>query len=528
MSLTKVSYSMIQGAEVNVLDFGAVGDGVTDDTAAVQAAITSMAVTGGNLVFPDGNYKITSTLTLSSNVNYIAQGNAIITLDVPEIGLQIPNAGTKITINGFTIGGTSARAISSTIGGTCSRITITNNTISGATLAGAGYTSGVFFTNASDCVVENNSFSNNGVGTGTVFSADVAFYAPAAGTQNSRNKILNNRCASVVASFNILAFNIDRTVISENSCSGALNGSGNNSGYGIAVYDTSSYTLPYSTTSFNTISDNIVTNTQGTGIYGASIDNTSIVGNVCTTNGTTQLDATLPVGGIVLNGPFCSQNLIVGNTVASSGKDGICISTNNDTTVSGNTISACAQHGIHLRGSSNELSVSNNVVIASGKRGIFDNVDAKRFISVTGNTVRASTEAGIEINGMTQSVVASNVSCENTLSGITNNGDYNLIAQNVLIGNLAASFVGTAGTGNVRRDNKLSNGESQGVATLVAGAVTVSTAEVRSTDIVLVTRSSLGGTLGQLVVRGIVSGTSFVIDSDSATDTSSVYWQIVH
>lgn len=40
MSLTKVSYSMINGAPVNVVDFGAVCDGVTDDTVAVQAAVT--------------------------------------------------------------------------------------------------------------------------------------------------------------------------------------------------------------------------------------------------------------------------------------------------------------------------------------------------------------------------------------------------------------------------------------------------------------------------------------------------------
>jgi hypothetical protein len=39
MSLTKVSYSMISGTPVDVRDFGAVCDGTTDDTAAVQAAI---------------------------------------------------------------------------------------------------------------------------------------------------------------------------------------------------------------------------------------------------------------------------------------------------------------------------------------------------------------------------------------------------------------------------------------------------------------------------------------------------------
>jgi hypothetical protein len=57
MALTKATYSMIEGAVANVLDYGAVGNGVVDDTAAIQAAInTNKAVflpRGVYLVDPD-------------------------------------------------------------------------------------------------------------------------------------------------------------------------------------------------------------------------------------------------------------------------------------------------------------------------------------------------------------------------------------------------------------------------------------------------------------------------------------------
>lgn len=70
MTLTKATYSMIEGASLNVLDFGAVGDNVADDTAAIQAAMNAAMAVGKRVFFPAGEYKITDTISLL-NANWV-------------------------------------------------------------------------------------------------------------------------------------------------------------------------------------------------------------------------------------------------------------------------------------------------------------------------------------------------------------------------------------------------------------------------------------------------------------------------
>ena len=61
---------------VSVKDFGAVGNGVTNDTAAIQAAIN--ACFGKTLYFPSGRYLISSTLTASATtcVNFLGDSRS--------------------------------------------------------------------------------------------------------------------------------------------------------------------------------------------------------------------------------------------------------------------------------------------------------------------------------------------------------------------------------------------------------------------------------------------------------------------
>lgn len=73
MSLTKVTYSMIEGAQFNVLDYGADNTGVADSAAAIQSAISAAAaVVGGSIgavvYFPTGTYAIGTRLVLPNRV----------------------------------------------------------------------------------------------------------------------------------------------------------------------------------------------------------------------------------------------------------------------------------------------------------------------------------------------------------------------------------------------------------------------------------------------------------------------------
>lgn len=76
MSLTKATYAMINGAPLNVVDFGAVNDGTTDNTVAFQAAIDAIPAVGGAIYIPAGRYKITSTLNIiDKTVSFYGDGS---------------------------------------------------------------------------------------------------------------------------------------------------------------------------------------------------------------------------------------------------------------------------------------------------------------------------------------------------------------------------------------------------------------------------------------------------------------------
>lgn len=63
---------------ISVRDFGATGDGSTDDTAAINAAIAFIPSTGGVLFFPAGTYRITGALSISNrSITIVGEGEGV-------------------------------------------------------------------------------------------------------------------------------------------------------------------------------------------------------------------------------------------------------------------------------------------------------------------------------------------------------------------------------------------------------------------------------------------------------------------
>lgn len=103
---------------VSVKDFGAVGDGVTDDTAAVQSALTAV-LSGGELFFPAGTY-LMSPLVVSNLSNVTLRGTnkyrSVIKLASTGTLLTLSNAQwCRIEKLGFETNGT-AQAIANGYG----------------------------------------------------------------------------------------------------------------------------------------------------------------------------------------------------------------------------------------------------------------------------------------------------------------------------------------------------------------------------------------------------------------------------
>ena len=183
MSLTKVRFQMISGQPFNVQDFGAIADGSTDDTAAIQATINAAnAAGGGTVYFPSGDYKTDSQVVIQSNVELRGDMNArLMPSDSVPTQAYYALSESNIRIEGLVFEGTGTAYTSGTQRllqlDSCSESQVHNCTFRKAR------NTGVVFDNCnqgrlSECVFENSYFFGAEIRNGSVswVVSDCIFY----------------------------------------------------------------------------------------------------------------------------------------------------------------------------------------------------------------------------------------------------------------------------------------------------------------------------------------------------------------
>lgn len=132
--------------------------------------------------------------------------------------------------------------------------------------------------------------------------------------------------------------------------------------------------------------------------------------------------------------------------------------------------------------------------------------------TLTGDTGTATPSAGnIKIAGTTNEITTAASGSTLTLS---------LPAAITTPGSLTVSTKLSVTTG--------ANASAGQSAAMTAGTITISTTAVTASSLIFLTNALPGGTVGTLSVGTITDGTSFVINSSSATDTSKVNWWIIN
>lgn len=169
--------------------------------------------------------------------------------------------------------------------------------------------------------------------------------------------------------------------------------------------------------------------------------------------------------------------------------------------------------------------------ISSGTYNTFLGFSAGSLITTGGKNVIVGSFTGVGFTTNSNNVFISDGDGNVKLMGTT--------AGNVLIGSTTDASTGklqvTGDLALTTVGNKIKIatgvGASVGVsANMIAGTITVSTTAVTTSSVILVTHNTPGGIVGILSVpqASIVNNFSFVINSSSATDTSTVNWFIIN
>lgn len=368
--------------------FGAKGDGITDDSAAVQAALSAAKEAGGGLVFfPEGTYSTTANLSVYSNTHVFGV-NAKIEKAATGAGdsvMDVVYGQSRVTIEGLWLDNKKARGnIGIDLRANTSHVQIVHNKFTGMRTQAV---------NANNLGIKHIQVSGNlfqEVAFGILTNSRAKDIEDLRITDNTFLDVyddaieLNHPGTAYIAGANIIIANNFITVPADR-------GSGSTAGFGIGIAGATNVS----------ITGNVIKNARYEAIHiEDEAKHISIVGNII--NG-------------VENDPAINLN------------SGIYVIDGDYITIADNSISNANDYGIHLefatgRTATNTI-ISGNTVTKSGTGGIKVNAEGLVDIIVTDNVVTDNTGHGITVGGGTRNVkITNNISRGNTGYGLYLNG----------------------------------------------------------------------------------------------------------
>jgi hypothetical protein len=394
----------------NVKRYGAVGDGVADDTAAIQRALDS-----NSLVFlPKGTYLYSSALTPSSNTDIYGVGEGSVLQGGADTDCIELDGVSNVRMAHFGIDGqrttytnTSNDGISAPANGTgCGNIIIDNVRI--FDMAGAGVIILAQTASHTTRVRISNCYIFNTGAHGIVCQDYV-----------DRVRIYSNH----VEDFGMLVSNRPGITTGRNGVNHQV--LGNYVKCSSSALGTSVHCISIDQGSDYVVANNVCENHIGFGIENVGCSNGSVVGNT-STDGTR--------AGIVVTGTATldpAKITIVGNVVTDSAAQGIYIHDGAGTqpqeiVVNGNVVDGCTTVGVQVEDSVDVI-CNGNIIRDCGRSGIWTNLTDRMIITDNlikdNNTSSTAGHAGIQINNTTgpeeDYIVRQNIVQGNNVADVT-------------------------------------------------------------------------------------------------------------
>jgi parallel beta-helix repeat protein len=403
----KASADDLQSNAVNVRDYGAIGDGTADDTAAIHAA-RDAAGAGGKIIVPPGVYMVSGLTADVADQKWELSVDAVIKMEVGAAEILSVNAAGVSVVGGlFDASNGTARDWSqqgiriSGDGVTVRNVTVQNSpaigvyalncsqlTISGCTFTDNWYC-GIFVQNGRPSAGVYDILINDNLVKGSSDAANGIYVRGNSGTElvhrvviSGNTVILPHNQTGVETGAILLFYGVDWSITNNIARGGDL---------GI--------TCPVPTKAM--ISNNAVSGFSSVGIeIPGVVDSVTIAGNVIDPDGTSA------TSGIQTSAGAVNDVRIVGNTIKNFTASCYLIDFNSGSisqgvTINGNFLSSAVEsgsfNGVYFNGSITGLVMSGNIVDGASSRSAWGVhflgsvsgaiINANRFANLPGAAV---------------------------------------------------------------------------------------------------------------------------------------------